>query len=32
MAALTVTGVDKTPMMAHVYGNLAVKRASYTIL
>lgn len=32
MASLSVTGVDKAPMMAHVYGNCAVKRASYTLL
>ena len=31
MATLSVSGVDKTPMMAHVYGNKSVKRASYTI-
>ena len=31
MTALKVTGVDKTPMMAHVYGNLSVKYAEYSI-
>lgn len=32
MTALKVTGVDKTPMMAHVYGNLSHKYVEYTML
>lgn len=31
MAALSVSNVDKTPMMAHVYGNLSVKYAAYSV-
>lgn len=31
MTALKVSDVDKSPMMAHVYGNLSVKYVEYTI-
>lgn len=31
MATLNVPNVDKTPMMAHVYGNMAVKHVSYAV-
>jgi hypothetical protein len=32
MTALKVTNVDKTPMMAHVYGNSSHKYVEYTLL
>lgn len=32
MTALKVANLDKTPMMAHVYGNLSQKYAEYTLL
>lgn len=32
MTALSVSNVDKTPMMAHVYGNTSHKYVEYTML